>query len=104
MKIYEATKHFVILHNFGVAFHGVSDGPFEDQVMTVDHVPLVSEKPSFVSPDPKYCTWNSDMGDTNLLNDKSEIDSTVVSYILTFKGNQKFRSIFKPFVLTNFTK
>ena len=64
MKIYEATKHFVILHNFGVGFHGVSDGIYEDQVMKVDHIALKSENTQpFVSPDPKYCKWNSDIVD-----------------------------------------
>ena len=58
---------------------------YEDPVLRVDHVPL---KPSNVqpkiSPDPKYCNWNSDISSSDQT--KPEIDQTVMCYILTFKG------------------
>ena len=85
MKIYEATKHFVILHQFGVQFHSASDGRFEDPVLKVDHVPLKPfNSPPLISPDPTYCNWNSDIQSVD--ESKPEIDQTVMSYILTFKG------------------
>ena len=52
LLLYESTKHFVALSHFEVKSHQVSDGIFEDNVMTARHVPLSLDKP-VISPDPK---------------------------------------------------
>ena len=54
MKLYDSTKHFVVLHDFGVKSHQISDGIFEDNVLTVQHIPLCKNTTeAFVAPEPK---------------------------------------------------
>ena len=54
MKLYDSTKHFVVLHDFGVKSHQISDGIFEDNVLTVQHIPLCKNTTeAFIAPEPK---------------------------------------------------
>ena len=52
MRLYEATKAFVILHDFTVKNHQASDGVFEDNAITARHVPLTNNK-TVMAPNPK---------------------------------------------------
>ena len=89
MKMYEATNHFVRLYDFNVKYKNPEDGDFVDKVLTVKHVPLSSAKEtSFVSPNPKYGKWGSDMelASGEVASPKIQINAKVFAYVVTINS------------------
>jgi hypothetical protein len=57
VDIYEATKSFIVMHDFNVLFNEDGDDDFEDNAVTVEHVTLESSGPPVIAPDPLYTFW-----------------------------------------------
>ena len=57
LDIYEATKTFIVLHEFNVIGHDADDDVYDDQAITVQHVKLASTVAPSVAPDPVYSLW-----------------------------------------------
>jgi hypothetical protein len=57
MDMYEATKTFIVMHEFNVIGHNEDHGVYEDNAVTIRHVNLTSSAEPFVSPDPIYTFW-----------------------------------------------
>ena len=57
MDMYEATKSFIVMHEFNVIGHDEGDGVYEDNAVTVRHVDLTSAGEALLPPEPKYTPW-----------------------------------------------
>ena len=57
MDMYEATKSFIVMHEFNVIGHDASDGIYDDNAVTVRHVNLMSTGEPVLPPEPKYSPW-----------------------------------------------
>ena len=57
MDMYEATKSFIVMHEFNVIGHDEGDGIYDDNAVTVRHVNLTSSGEQILPPEPKYSPW-----------------------------------------------
>jgi ribonuclease Z len=105
MRMYEATKHFVVMHDFALLSHRAEDGVFEDAGVSVQHVPFSPKNmPKVLPTDPKYPPWEQLPVPTKWTNSPPQnyspprpssshaapssleaIDQSVTAYIVTFK-------------------
>jgi hypothetical protein len=59
LDIYEATKTFIVMHEFNVIGHEEDDHVYEDNAISVRHVKIESAAEPTVAPDPIYSMWRA---------------------------------------------
>ena len=59
MDMYDMTKSFIVMHDFNVIGHNENDGLYQDNALTIRHVPLTSSGDPFFPPDPIYTFWKT---------------------------------------------